>query len=130
MLLRSSYSSSASFLPLPLRFAIGSFIVFTFLIDIRTICLVELVFYVDYKFIVEQLFTSLLQTYRSFITDNPKTADTNDIAGNLHQKNYYDLEKITTETAEQSQWAGVVRRKSFWDGLYASCTGLNYQSPI
>jgi hypothetical protein len=36
----------------------------------RAICLVELIFYSEYKFIVEQLFTSLLQTYRSYMVAN------------------------------------------------------------
>jgi hypothetical protein len=58
----------------------------------RALCLVERVFYDDYKYIVEQIFTSLLQTYNGALLTKMGTASLNDIKDNFHLKNCYDMD--------------------------------------
>jgi hypothetical protein len=99
-------------------------------ITMRAICLVQRVFYDDHKYIVEQLFTSLLQTYQGALFDKTRTVDLGDAQGNYHVKHCYDMNKIATAAAKESGWTGGVLRKSFWEGSFATCAGLNYQTPL
>jgi hypothetical protein len=99
-------------------------------IAMRAICLVQRVFYDDHKYIVEQLFTSLLQTYQGALFDKSRTVDLGDAQGNYHLKHCYDMNKIATAAAKESGWTGGILRKSFWEGSFATCAGLNYQTPL
>jgi hypothetical protein len=98
-------------------------------IDMRALCIVPKVFYFEHKFIVEQLFTSLLQTYRKVLLENMSGANV-DIQLSYHKRNFQEMELIANESAKVSGWTGAVRRKSFWSDYFASCEGANYQSPI
>jgi hypothetical protein len=97
-------------------------------VQMRALCVPDPIFYGDHRYIVEQLLTSLLQTYRQDLLD--RVVDVEDFRGNSHQKNCTELDKIATAAANESGWTGAVQRESFWEGSYASCAGLNYQSPI
>jgi hypothetical protein len=97
-------------------------------IEMRALCVVPSGFYEDYKYIVEQLFTSLLQTYRAALLNG--NVSTKDYQGTSHQKNCIDMDKIATAAANLSKWTGAVQRDSFWRASFAKCAGLNYQSPI
>jgi hypothetical protein len=99
-------------------------------IDMRAICLVAKVFYDDHKYIVEQLFTSLLQTYKDALLAKMSTASDGDAQDNFHLKNYCDMHAIATAAAKESGWTGAVLRESFWEDSFDTCDGLNYQSPI
>jgi hypothetical protein len=99
-------------------------------IDMRAICIVERVFYDDHKYIVEQLFTSLLQTYRGVLLAKTATTTDGDVQESFNIKNCLDMTQIATAAAKESGWTGAVLRKSFWVDSFASCAGLNYQSPI
>jgi hypothetical protein len=97
-------------------------------IEMRAICRLDLAFYQDHKYIVEQIFTSLFQTYKSGIADetvHPKAGhDT------YHIKAYLEMDKIAIVSARESGWTGALQRDSFWKDSFSVCEGLNYQSPI
>jgi hypothetical protein len=96
--------------------------------EMLAICRVDMAFYQDHKYIVEQLFTSLFQTYKQAILG--RTVNSGDVQTNYSIKNCADLDKIATASANDSGWAGAVRRISFWQDSFSTCEGLNYQSPI
>ncbi|KAH5747784.1 hypothetical protein HBI17_126290 [Parastagonospora nodorum] len=97
-------------------------------IEMRGLCLVDTAFYQDNKYIIEQLFTSLLQTYKDALIGG--TVDPNDNLDNFHKKNHSEMDKIAKAAAKLSGWTGAVQRDSFWKASFATCAGLNYQSPI
>jgi hypothetical protein len=99
-------------------------------IAMHALCLVPKVFFDDHKYIVEQLFTSLFQTYKGEIINRTRAVDLNDAQNQFHVKNCYDMNNIATEAAKESGWTGAVQRRSFWEGSFSSCEGLNWQSPI
>jgi hypothetical protein len=98
-------------------------------VDMRALCLAPKVFYFEHRFIVEQLFTSLLQTYRKVLFEKMSGAVV-DTQLSYHNCNFQEMELIANEAAKLSGWTGAVRRKSFWSDYFVSCEGANYQSPI
>ncbi|KAF2869182.1 hypothetical protein BDV95DRAFT_596840 [Massariosphaeria phaeospora] len=97
-------------------------------IDMRALCLLDKVVYSELRYIVEQVFTSLLETYQSSLRE--RGIDVDDGQGSFHVRNCLELEQIAKEAAKMSGWTGAVRRRSFWDGQFASCDGVNYKSPV
>jgi hypothetical protein len=97
-------------------------------IAMRALCRVDTAFYQDHKYIVEQIFTSLFQTYKPTLLN--RNVDLNDDSATFHQKNCADMDKIATAAANESGWTGALQRESFWKTSYASCTGLNVQTPM
>ena len=97
-------------------------------VKMHALCRLESVFYQEHKYIIEQLFTSLLQTYKQALLN--RTMDLTDTPSNYHVKNCSDMDKIAKASANDSGWTGAVRRDSFWNGSYSTCAGLNHQSPI
>ncbi|EAT80620.1 hypothetical protein HBH56_142540 [Parastagonospora nodorum] len=97
-------------------------------IEMRALCLVDPSFYQDNKYIIEQLFTSLLQTYKEALTGVAGQLNEDQI--NFHKKNHSEMDKVAKAAAKLSKWTGAVQRDSFWKASFATCAGLNYQSPI
>lgn len=97
-------------------------------VKMLALCRLEKDFYKEHKFIVEQLFTSLLQTYKQALLD--RNPDFGDDRGKFHMNNCCDMDKIASAAAKESKWTGAVQRISFWAGSYSACAGLNHQSPI
>lgn len=100
-------------------------------IQMRALCPLDSVFYDDHKFIIEQLFTSLLQTYREDALEG--IVDAEDHIGGSHQKNHADLVEIATAASKESSWTGAVQRESFWKGsmlpVQASTTSARSPNP-
>jgi hypothetical protein len=94
------------------------------------ICVVPKIFYDDHKYLIEQLFVSLLETYKEEIVDRGRNVALDDFKDQSHTKNCYDMVNIAAQAAQISGWTGAVLRKSCWQGSYASCDGLNWQSPL
>jgi hypothetical protein len=94
------------------------------------LCVLPKLFYDNHKFILEQLFVSLLETYKEQIVNRTRGVKLDDPKDQSHTKNCYDMLNIATQAAKASGWTGAVLRKSFWEGSYAFCDGLNWQSPI
>jgi hypothetical protein len=92
-------------------------------VEMRALCRLEPVLYLEHRYIIEQLFTSLLQTYRQALLD--RTMDLADTQGTYHLMNCSDMDKIATASANDSGWTGAVERDSFWNGSYSTCAGLN-----
>ncbi|KAH6872606.1 hypothetical protein BKA58DRAFT_456197 [Alternaria rosae] len=97
-------------------------------IEMRTICRLDMEFYQDHKYIIEQLFASLFQTYKSGLAN--QTVRPKGGRDNYHLRAYLEMDKVATVAASESGWTGAVQRDSFWNGSFSACEGLNYQSPI
>ena len=123
-------------------------------IAMRAICVVEKDFYDRHKFIVEQTFVSLFQSYRDSLKLRQESEDDNVYIENEekdeeeeeeaeeggmkhdhrlrevhHLKNFLELDAIAKAAAKISQWTGAVDRKSFAPNA-VSCHGVNHQSPL
>lgn len=94
------------------------------------ICLTEHVFYDDHKYIIEQAFASLFQTYKRSLINKADSSSLSDNVESFHVKNCSDMTRIAKEAAKAGGWTGAVQRKSFWSNNYSICDGVNYQSPI
>ncbi|KAG9192142.1 hypothetical protein G6011_10876 [Alternaria panax] len=97
-------------------------------VEMRALCRLELLFYKEHKFTIEQLFTSLLQTYKQELPDG--TADLRDVQSIFNTKNCSDMDKIASASAHDSKWTGALQRKSFWNSSFSTCAGPNHPARI
>lgn len=99
-------------------------------VEMKAICILPWDFYISHCFIVEQVFVSLLETYRASLVNGSYSTSLGDTETSAFKQNYLDLKLVADGVSELSGWRGFVSRKSSWEQDFDSCQGLNVQSPL